>query len=355
LQQAVTACEATIAACLGEDGGDAKAASSPTISSNMISDPMPQHFQHPNALVETHDIGEGTRVWAFAHVLPGAKIGKDCNVCDGVFIENQVTIGDRVTVKCGVQLWDGITLEDDVFIGPNATFTNDALPRSKRYPAAYARTIVKRGASVGANATLLPGLTIGANAMVGAGAVVTRDVPPNAIVVGNPARITGYVDTEAGPPASQEPAIASDGLPALLIAGAKLYRLPRIADLRGSLVFGEIAAQLPFHPQRFFLVFDVSSREVRGEHAHRELHEFLVCLRGSCSLALDDGQSRQEVVLDSPTVGLHVPPRVWRVHYKYTPDAMLLALCSDIYRADDYVRDYDEFKRLVQSRIPDQR
>src|SRR5678816_3436222 len=129
-------------------------------------------FVHPRALCESTNIGEKTRIWAFAHVLPGARIGGDCNICDHVFIENDVVIGDRVTIKSGVQLWDGIELEDDVFVGPNATFTNDPFPRSKHVPTAFSRTLVKRGASIGANATILPGLTIGSHAMVGAGAVV---------------------------------------------------------------------------------------------------------------------------------------------------------------------------------------
>lgn len=144
-------------------------------------------FIHPNALVETCKIGSGTRIWAFSHVLPGASIGADCNICDHVFIENEVTLGDRVTVKCGVQLWDGLSLEDDVFVGPNVTFTNDIFPRSKQ-PFTLLKTIVRRGATIGANATILPGVVIGEYAMVGAGSVVTKDVPPRALVVGNPAR-----------------------------------------------------------------------------------------------------------------------------------------------------------------------
>lgn len=305
-------------------------------------------FQHPQALVETTRIGNNTRLWAFCHVLQGAKIGADCNICDHVFIESDVVVGDRVTIKSGVQLWDGITLEDDVFIGPNATFTNDPFPRSKKHPDSFPRTLVKSGASVGANATILPGLTIGTNAMVGAGAVVTRDVPPNAIVVGNPARITGYGNTATGPSAAIASLRLPDGQPrALSVVGARLHLMPLIEDLRGALTFGEIDQHLPFPPKRFFVVYDVPSREVRGEHAHHELHEFLVCLRGSCSVALDDGQSRDEVVLDTPTIGLHVPPKLWRVHYKYSPDAILLALCSDIYKADDYIRDYDQFLALV--------
>jgi UDP-2-acetamido-3-amino-2,3-dideoxy-glucuronate N-acetyltransferase len=152
---------------------------------------------HHHALVEPGArIGPGTRVWAFAHILPGAVIGQDCNICDQTFIENDVVIGDRVTIKSGVQLWDGVTLGDDVFVGPNATFTNDPFPRSRRRPISFPRTFVCNGASIGANATILPGLTIGEAAMVGAGAVVTKDVPPEAIVVGNPARIVGYVNPD---------------------------------------------------------------------------------------------------------------------------------------------------------------
>ena len=157
---------------------------------------MASYFKHPNALVESETIGADTRVWAFAHILPGARIGSGCNICDGVFIENDVVVGDDVTIKCGVQLWDGITVENGVFIGPNATFTNDGFPRSKQSGFELLRTLVKAGATIGANATILPGLTIGLNAMVGAGAVVTRNVPDNAIVMGNPARISGYVSGE---------------------------------------------------------------------------------------------------------------------------------------------------------------
>jgi len=305
---------------------------------------MEQHYQHPQALVETKTIGEGTRVWAFAHILPGAVIGSECNICDHVFIENKVTMGDRVTIKCGVQLWDGVILEDDVFVGPNATFTNDPFPRSRQYPGEFPKTLVRKGASIGANATILPGLTIGQNAMVGAGAVVTRDVPPNAIVVGNPARITGYVDTPLQPSTSLR---KEDVAPDLRVKAARMIRLPLIEDLRGKLSFGEIEQHLPFTPKRYFLVFDVPSQEVRGEHAHKTLHQFLVCVKGSVSVALDDGQSRDEIKLDSSNLGLHIPPMIWGIQYKYSADAVLLVLTSDIYRADDYIRDYDEFLSLL--------
>lgn len=144
---------------------------------------------HPIADVQSKSIGKRSRVWQFCVVLPGAKIGEDCNICSHCFLENRVVVGDRVTIKSGVQLWDGITLEDDVFVGPNVSFSNDPFPRSRQYPESYSETIVKRNASIGAGAVILPGITVGEFAMVGAGAVVTKDVPPRAIVVGNPARM----------------------------------------------------------------------------------------------------------------------------------------------------------------------
>lgn len=144
---------------------------------------------HKLSDVQSPNIGENTNVWQFSVILPGAVIGNDCNICAHTFIENDVLIGNRVTIKSGVYLWDGVTLEDDVFIGPCVAFTNDKKPRSKIYPEKFARIVVKKGASIGANATILPGIVIGEGAMVGAGAVVTKDVPANATVVGNPARI----------------------------------------------------------------------------------------------------------------------------------------------------------------------
>jgi acetyltransferase-like isoleucine patch superfamily enzyme len=134
-------------------------------------------------------------VWQFSVILAGAQIGNNCNLCAHTFVESDVVIGNNVTVKSGVYLWDGTRIEDNVFIGPNATFTNDRMPRSKLYPEAFQGVTVKAGASVGANATLLPGITIGRNAMIGAGAVVTKNVPEGAVVVGNPAKIVRYITT----------------------------------------------------------------------------------------------------------------------------------------------------------------
>ena len=305
---------------------------------------MPQYYKHETAIVESDAIGAGTRIWAYSHILGGAKIGADCNICDHTFIENDVLIGDRVTVKCGVQLWDGVRVEDDVFIGPNATFTNDRYPRSGQHPEEYPVTVIKRGASIGANATIAPGITIGEMAMIGAGAVVTHNAPPYAKLVGNPARIVGYVDTK---PEAGSPTLVDEATAAVTQLGeVSIYRLPKVVDLRGSLSFGEMNRQVPFDVKRYFLVYDVESEHIRGEHAHRRLHQFLVCVAGRCNVVTDDGANRHEFVLDAPTKGLHIPPMVWATQYKFSRDAILLVLASDYYDAAEYIRDYYEFLAL---------
>ncbi|ATD62975.1 MAG: WxcM-like domain-containing protein [Janthinobacterium svalbardensis] len=310
---------------------------------------------HSHAIVEPGaSIGAATNVWAFAHVLGGARIGAECNICDHVFIENDVVLGDRVTVKCGVQLWDGITIGDDVFIGPNATFANDKFPRSKQYLAQVARTSIRRGASIGAGAVILPGIIIAENAMVGAGAVVTKNVPAHAIVVGNPARVVGYTNaspsTEHGPllgtAASSE--FTKDGALSN-VNGVRLYKFPLIKDIRGSLSVGEFQKEIPFDAARYFLVFDVPSKELRGEHAHHACHQFLICVHGSCAVVADDGNVRQEYMLDAPNLGIYLPPLTWGVQYKYSPDAVLLVFASHVYDADDYIRDYSDFLRITAS------
>jgi UDP-2-acetamido-3-amino-2,3-dideoxy-glucuronate N-acetyltransferase len=150
-------------------------------------------FIHHLADVAPCEIGEGTRIWQFVVVLKNAKVGKNCNICAHTLIEGDVVIGNNVTVKSGVYIWDGSRVEDNVFIGPNATLTNDAMPRSKQYPDSFSGITLKRGCSIGANATLLPGITIGEGAMIGAGSVVTKNVPDHAVVIGNPAQIIRYV------------------------------------------------------------------------------------------------------------------------------------------------------------------
>jgi len=151
------------------------------------------YFIHPNAIVETESIGAKTRIWAFAHVLKNVSIGEECNLCDYVFIESGVTIGNRVTIKNGISVWEGLTIEDDVFLGPNCVFTNDMFPRSKAHHQEYEKTLLKKGASIGANATILCGITLGRYCLIGAGAVVTKDVPDFACVIGNPAKLLYWI------------------------------------------------------------------------------------------------------------------------------------------------------------------
>jgi len=305
-------------------------------------------YVHAQGICESEKVGEGTRVWAFAHVLPGARIGADCNICDHVFVENDVVIGDRVTIKCGVQVWDGVSLADDVFVGPNVTFTNDPMPRSKIYPEKFATTVVAQGASLGGGSVILPGVRIGRSAMVGAGAVVTKDVPANAIVVGNPARIVGYVDTTPERAEIAELAGGAAGeLPNVRVPGVKLRQIRRAMDLRGSLVAADFSSDLPFVPRRAFTVFDVPTKDVRGEHAHHECEQFLLCLVGSVTCVVDNGQMRQEFRLDRPDTGLYIPPMMWGTQYNYSPDAVLLVFASHEYDARDYIRDYDEFLLLA--------
>jgi hypothetical protein len=240
-----------------------------------------------------------------------------------------------------------------VFVGPAVVLTNDLHPRSVDVNGeiksadswAPVGVVVKEGASLGARAVCVAPVTVGRWAMVGAGAVVTRDVPPFAIVTGNPARIRGYagadrmgLDGGRGEPGAPQPANAH---------GARLVDLHSVDDLRGRLSVGEVGAQLPFPPRRVFFVYDVPTVEVRGEHAHRTLEQVLICVHGSLAVVVDDGHGRAEFRLDSPSRGLYIPPRVWAIQYGYSRDAVLMVLASHCYESGEYIRDYDEFRQIV--------
>jgi UDP-2-acetamido-3-amino-2,3-dideoxy-glucuronate N-acetyltransferase len=299
-------------------------------------------FKHENSICESIKIGDGTRIWAFTHILPGAKIGKDCNICDFVFIENNVVVGNRVTIKSGVQLWDGITIEDDVFIGPNVSFTNDKFPRSKHHLDAYQTTKIEHGASIGANSTILPGIIIGQGSMIGAGSTVTKSVPPFAIAYGNPARIQGYVESDSltfNSNQDSDLATGSSNLP----GGSEVIRLGNASDARGSLMAIDFIHFTHFDVKRVFYVYDVPTSHVRGEHAHKACSQFLIALSGSIKVLLDDGYTRTEVTLRSPIEGLLVPPMVWSTQFEFSQGAMLAVLASEAYDANDYIRKYSEF------------
>lgn len=305
------------------------------------------YFKHPQGIVEAGaQIGDGTRIWAWSHILGGAIIGNDCNLCDHTFVENNVVLGDRVTVKCGVYLWDGISVENDVFIGPCAAFTNDRFPRSKQYPAEFARITIRTHASIGANATILPGVTVGQYAMVGAGAVVTKDIPPYAIVKGNPARITGYMGV--GTSVEKIGKVKSKNESGQ--TGSRFYEIPSFSDLRGDLGVLEWAKFLPFDVKRIFYTYHVPTTEVRGEHAHKACEQFLVALSGALHVIADNGSIREEFVLDNPAHGLHLPAGIWGIQYKHSENCILLVLASLPYDASDYIRNYDEYLEYIKTK-----
>ena len=314
---------------------------------------MKEAFLHPLSLCESVNVGHGTQVFAFSHILSGAQIGKNCKIFNNVFIENDVSVGDEVTLKSGVQLLDGIRVGSRVFIGPNATFTNDLNPRSYVSSAKFLKTVIEDDASIGANATILPGIKIGRGASVGAGAVVTRDVPDFAKVVGNPARIIGYVSQNSFESGTViESAIKFDIQPGdrqmLGVGGCYLEQLPHFSDLRGSLTPIELGKGLSFTPSRIFLVYGVDGSRIRGEHAHRVCAQFIVLVSGDVSIMLDDGDKRIDFRLDKLRRGLYLPPRVWSVQYNYSPDAVLMVVASHAYDDSDYIRDYREFVEFVR-------
>lgn len=292
------------------------------------------------ALVATTSIGPHTTVAAFATVLAGAVVGDHCSIGSHVVIGDGAVLGDHVILEPGARVAGAVSIGDEVAIGAN-TVVIGAEPAPEGRPSVTVHAAV----SVGANACVLAGVTIGRGAVVGAGAVLDHSVPAYAIVAGNPARITGYVSTS---PVGGSTATAAAPGDASRVRGVKLIRLPVVTDLCGSLTVAEAGSGLPFTPQRYFVVYDVPSREARGEHAHHVLHQLLTCVKGECSIIVDDGTNRAHYRLDSPAVGLHLGPMVWGAQFGFSPDAVLLVLASLPYDPDDYIRDYDEFLAAVR-------
>jgi hypothetical protein len=236
-----------------------------------------------------------------------------------------------------------VVVEPSVSIGPGAVVLQGTDGRS---------TTLRAGARIGANATVWGGVEIGTGCVIAPGSVVTCDVPARVIVSGNPACIIGYASTsesEHGQSSQHMHDRRGTRLSEILLSnGTKLVALPHVQDLRGSLSVGEVHKEVPFTPHRYFLVFDVPSAEVRGEHAHHRCHQFLICVAGQCSAVVDDGKDRHEVCLDTKTLGLYMPPMTWGVQYKYSADAVLMVLASHAYDAADYIRDYSQFCALVR-------
>jgi acetyltransferase-like isoleucine patch superfamily enzyme len=275
-----------------------------------------------------------------ARVHDGASVAADAQLGDYVVVYPGAGIGAGCRVRGFTQVWDGVRLQDGVELGPGVTIE---APEDGR----TSDVVVGAGTRVGAGALICRGVRIGQGAEVVAGSVVAQNVPPYAIVAGSPARVVNYVQ-QAGRQADIElhsvatlpktPSIVRLG-----VGDVTLHRFKYVRDPRGDLSVGEFAREIPFVPKRYFLVMNVPNDKIRGEHAHYRCHQFLVCVKGSCAVVVDDLKSRVEVPLDTPDVGLYLPPMTWGIQYKYSSDAVMMVFASDYYEADDYIRDYDEF------------
>jgi UDP-2-acetamido-3-amino-2,3-dideoxy-glucuronate N-acetyltransferase len=255
------------------------------------------------------------------------------------FVASEVNIPDNIEIMHGVYISEGVQLAQGCRIGPNVVFEQGG------------GIIVERDVYIGANATIMPGITLASRCVVRAGSVVLRSVPPRAIVEGNPANIVGYVDTKINlaKKSKNNRKTNSNSINTIGVDGVILQDMPVVPDLRGYLTVGEFEKHIPFVPKRYFIVYGVPTREVRGEHAHLSCHQFLICINGNCTVIADDGFNRVEVCLDSPHRGLYLPPLTWGIQYKYSADAILLVFASHHYDPSDYLRDYDEFLKYINN------
>ena len=276
---------------------------------------------------------------------PAASRGLECNIAPSAVIGPEVVLGNRVQVGPGAVIIGRCRIGDDCTIA-SGCILDATLAGSGEFLELEAGVAVLAGAVIAAR------ITIAAGSKVLPGAVVLRSVPPHAIVSGNPAQIEGYTLSSGDPPDSREyKSAAPDAVvQPTQVSGVTIHCFPRILDLRGNLTVGEFGRTVPFQPKRYFMVFDVPSAEIRGEHAHRICEQFLICARGRCSVVADDGERREEFLLSDPSRGLYLPALTWGVQYKYSSDAVLLVFASHYYESGDYIRDYDEFLSLATAR-----
>ncbi len=273
-----------------------------------------------------------------------AKIGPNC------LLIGVLSIGPSVILQGGVTLIGNAIIENDVSIDSGVCIATD---KSKAM-SPDASILISEGVHVGAGCILYQGVVIGRYANIRPGSVVSRDIPPYAIVSGNPAVITGYTSSISHQQAVPTTVVENPDVPGIYplnVRDVVLYNFKRIHDLRGDLTVGEFERNIPFTPKRYFLVFDVPSYETRGEHAHRKCHQFLICPSGSVAIVVDDGSRRQELTLNSPNLGLLVPPGIWCLQYKYSSGSSLLVFASEFYDPEDYIRNYDDFTTHCKSRL----
>jgi len=276
--------------------------------------------RHQTVVIEVGaNVAITSTLGCFVHVCCDAQIGNNAVLDGQVIVPSNVHIEAKAHVSCGVCFLTPVTKENPTVIGC--------------------------GAILGANAIIHSGVSIGAGAVVSPGTQIVRSIPERAIVEGSPARIVGYVGANLDVPEIIDS--TGESVQESTVRGVHLHRMSRIVDIRGNLTVGEFDRSIPFVAKRYFIVFDVPSLETRGEHAHRECHQFLICVSGSCAVVADDGKYRQEFLLDKPDLGLHLPPMIWGIQYKYSVDAVLLVYASHSYDCADYIRNYSEFCQIV--------
>lgn len=274
-------------------------------------------------------------------ISPLATLSSTCSIDAGSYLGPYTTVGERVKIKAGVTIDGHCQIADDCVIGSGCV-----LERGNNAEGVVIEASVVLAASV----TVVGPARIGKGAKIEAGTTILRDVPPYALVSGNPAQIVGYSNTAARNndlSFGKHNAHQTDGSS---VDGVTLHHFPRIIDLRGNLTVGEFERTVPFSPKRYFIVSGVPNAEIRGEHAHRTCKQFLICTRGTCSVVADDGENREEFLLDDPSRGLYLPPLTWGIQYKYSPDAVLLVFASEYYDSNEYIRNYDEFLGLVANK-----
>lgn len=293
-------------------------------------------------------IGSHCLLGDYASVREGCRIADYCVVGRNAMLNAYVSMRQRSRVLEGASIAAHTVIGERAFISVGVGFADDNRFGRGTAEQASRPHVIHEGAMIGVNATLLPGVHIGREAMVAAGAVVTRDVPAYAIVKGNPARIGGYVGDSVVDVHAATVLPKGEKITPLGVGKASLHRLDTFRDLRGSLSVGEFERDLPFTPQRHFVVYDVPSKDVRGGHAHKTCGEFLICVKGSLQTRLTDGKNAVDVALSSPDIGLYLPCGVWGAQYKFSADAVLLVFASHPYDPADYIRDYDEYLGFVE-------
>ncbi|WP_319777815.1 WxcM-like domain-containing protein [Maridesulfovibrio sp.] len=288
-------------------------------------------------------IGNKSYIQHHSTIGDNVTIGDNCLIQSNVVIDDNVHIKNSVTIKSNVCICKDTIIESGTCVESGTVFISDRLASSREAGCAK----VGRDVIVGANSTIYP-VKIDANSIIKPGSVVTRDVPHNSIVAGNPAKIIDYVDTDVAN--DQKPlSVYGDKKPYISKTGAIVYSIPTFSDMRGDLSVLEFEQFLPFSVQRVFYTYNIDTEMVRGEHAHIECKQFLIAIAGSLNVVCDNGFVREEFVLNTSQKGLYIPPKCWGIQYKHSKDSVLLVCASMAYDSDDYIREYDEFIKYINS------